>query len=136
VHDTTIPSRLLNPLMQTRHGTEYIPATAENLANDYAITRTDQDAFALRSQQRAAAAQSSGRLAAEIVPVTVDLGRGKTATVAADEHPRGDTTAADLARLRPITRPGGTVTAAPACWRSRHGCATPPPSAARRRRRG
>jgi acetyl-CoA acetyltransferase family protein len=111
IHDTTIGWRFVNPLMQARYGTESMPETAENLADDYAISRTDQDAFALRSQQRAAAAQASGRLAAEILPVTVDLGRGTTATVAADEHPRGDTSAADLARLRPIARPDGTVTA-------------------------
>ena len=110
VHDTTIGWRFINPKMARQYGTDSMPETAENLADDYGITRADQDAFALASQERTAAAQANGRLAAEIVPVTVSLGRGKTAEVSVDEHPRL-TTLADLARLKPITRADGTVTA-------------------------
>jgi acetyl-CoA acetyltransferase family protein len=88
-----------------------MPETAENLADEHGISRADQDAFALRSQKRAGAAQANGRLAQEIMPVTVDLGRGKSVVVERDEHPRTETALADLERLKPITRPGGTVTA-------------------------
>ena len=110
VHDTTIGWRFINPKMARQYGTDSMPETAENLADDYGITRADQDAFALASQEKTAAAQANGRLTAEIVPVTVSLGRGKTAEVSVDEHPRL-TTLADLARLKPITRADGTVTA-------------------------
>ncbi|MDF3853607.1 3-oxoadipyl-CoA thiolase [Paracoccus sp. P2] len=110
IHDTTIGWRFVNPRMQAQYGTDSMPETAQNLADDHAISREDQDAFALRSQQKAAAAQASGRLAQEILPVTVALGRGKTAEVTQDEHPRA-TTLEDLTRLKPITRPDGSVTA-------------------------
>jgi 3-oxoadipyl-CoA thiolase len=110
IHDTTIGWRFVNPKMQAQYGTDSMPETAQSLADEHAISREDQDAFALRSQERAAAAQASGRLGAEILPVTVRLGRGKTAEVTQDEHPRA-TTLADLARLKPITRPDGSVTA-------------------------
>ncbi|MEG4642328.1 3-oxoadipyl-CoA thiolase [Paracoccus sp. APAP_BH8] len=110
IHDTTIGWRFVNPRMQAQYGTDSMPETAQNLADDHAISREDQDAFALRSQQKAAAAQASGRLAQEILPVTVALGRGKTAEVTQDEHPRA-TTLEDLVRLKPITRPDGSVTA-------------------------
>ena len=111
VADTTIGWRFVNPKMQATYGTDSMPETAENLADDYGISRADQDAFALASQRKASAAQENGRLAREILPVTVDLGRGKTVEVARDEHPRGDTLPEDLAKLKPITRAGGTVTA-------------------------
>ncbi|MGL5116451.1 MAG: 3-oxoadipyl-CoA thiolase, partial [Beijerinckiaceae bacterium] len=111
VHDTTIGWRFVNPAMKARYGTDSMPETAENLADAHGISRADQDAFALRSQQRTGTAQANGRLAAEIMPVTVDLGRGKSMVVTQDEHPRADMTLADLERLKPITRPGGTVTA-------------------------
>lgn len=111
VHDTTIGWRFVNPKMQAAFGTDSMPETAENVADDYGVSRADQDAFALRSQDRAAAAIASGRLAEEIVPVTVTLGRGKTKEVAQDEHPRAGTTLDDLARLKPIVRADGTVTA-------------------------
>src|SRR5690606_18703445 len=91
IHDTTIGWRFVNPRMQAQYGTDAMPETAQNLADDHAISREDQDAFALRSQQKAAAAQASGRLAQEILPVTVALGRGKTAEVTQDEHPRATT---------------------------------------------
>ena len=110
VHDTTIGWRFVNPRMQAQYGTESMPETAQNLADDHGISREDQDAFALRSQDKVAAAQASGRLAQEILPVTVALGRGKTTEVAQDEHPRA-TTLADLAKLKPITRADGSVTA-------------------------
>ncbi|AUH32106.1 3-oxoadipyl-CoA thiolase [Paracoccus tegillarcae] len=110
IHDTTIGWRFVNPEMQAAYGTDSMPETAQNLADEQAISRADQDAFALRSQSRAAAAQDNGRLAAEIMPVTVPLGRGKTDTVTQDEHPRA-VSADDLARLRPITRPDGSITA-------------------------
>ncbi len=110
VHDTTIGWRFVNPKMKAAYGTDSMPETAQNLADEYGISRADQDAFALRSQALAAAAQANGRLGAEIVPVTVALGRGKTAEVTQDEHPRA-TTLEDLGRLKPITRPDGSVTA-------------------------
>ena len=111
IHDTTIGWRFVNPKMQARYGIDSMPETAENVARDFQVSRADQDAFALRSQQRTARAAGTGRLAAEILPITVPLGRGKTREVAADEHPRADTTANDLAGLRPVCGPGGSVTA-------------------------
>ena len=111
VHDTTIGWRFVNPKMQAEFGTHSMPETAENVADDHGISRADQDAFALRSQQKTQKAMESGRLDEEIEPVTVDLGRGKTQTVAQDEHPRADTSLADLERLRPIVRADGSVTA-------------------------
>ncbi|WP_034990820.1 3-oxoadipyl-CoA thiolase [Beijerinckia mobilis] len=110
IYDTTIGWRFVNPRIAAAYGTDSMPETAQNLADDYAVSREDQDAFALRSQERAAAAQASGRFAAEILPVEVPLGRGKSLDVLKDEHPRA-TTLADLARLKPITRPDGSITA-------------------------
>jgi len=109
IHDTTLGWRFVNPAMEEQFGTDSMPQTAENVARDYDVCRADQDAFALRSQQRAAKAQANGVLAAEIVPVEVPAGRGQTRLVEADEHPR-ETTAEKLAALRPLF-PGGTVTA-------------------------
>ncbi|MDV4145263.1 3-oxoadipyl-CoA thiolase [Shimia sp. FJ5] len=111
VHDTTIGWRFVNPRMHADWGTESMPETAENVADDHAISREDQDRFALRSQQRAEAAMASDRFSEEIAPVTVALGRGKTQDVTQDEHPRAGSTLEDLTRLRPIVRPDGTVTA-------------------------
>ncbi|MFP1644737.1 3-oxoadipyl-CoA thiolase [Pontitalea aquivivens] len=111
IYDTTIGWRFVNPTMKAQYGIESMPETAENVADDYAISRADQDAFALRSQQRAGVAMASGRFAREIVPVTVQLGRGKILEVAQDEHPRPGTALADLQKLRSITRPDGSVTA-------------------------
>ncbi|MFG1184701.1 3-oxoadipyl-CoA thiolase [Xanthobacter aminoxidans] len=110
IHDTTIGWRFVNPRMAQDYGTESMPETAQNLADEHGISREDQDAFALRSQEKAAAAQVNGRLAMEILPVSVPVGRGKTEEVMKDEHPRA-TTLSDLARLKPITRPDGSVTA-------------------------
>ena len=110
VYDTTIGWRFVNPRMQALYGTDSMPETAENVAKDFAISRADQDGFALRSQDRAARAQANGRLAAEITPVTVPAGKGKVQEITQDEHPRA-TSLADLGRLKPIVHPGGTVTA-------------------------
>lgn len=110
VYDTTIGWRFVNPLMKAVHGVDSMPETAENVAEDFGIARADQDAFALRSQQRAAAAQASGRLAAEIVPVSIPQRKGEPLIVDADEHPRMTSIEA-LSALKPIVRPGGTVTA-------------------------
>jgi acetyl-CoA acyltransferase len=110
IHDTTIGWRFVNPALAARYGTDSMPETAETVAAEHGVSRADQDAFALLSQERAALAQANGRLGAEIVAVDVPAGRGRTETVAADEHPRA-TTAEALATLRPILREGGTVTA-------------------------
>jgi acetyl-CoA C-acetyltransferase len=109
IHDTTIGWRFVNPVMRERFGTDSMPETADNLAADLDISREDQDAFALRSQHRAAKAIGSGRLAREILPVTIPQRRGAPVVVDTDEHPRATSLAA-LAKLRPIN-PGGTVTA-------------------------
>lgn len=111
VHDTTIGWRFVNPAMKAAYGVDSMPETAENVADDYDINRADQDAFALRSQEKAAAAMSNGRLAQEIVPVTIPQRKGDPKVVEADEHPRAGTTLEALAKLRPIVRPEGTVTA-------------------------
>jgi acetyl-CoA C-acetyltransferase len=110
IFDTTIGWRFVNPAMQAAYGTDAMPETAENVAQEYQISRADQDAFAWRSQARAAAAQANGRLAAEIVPVPVTQRKGPAVAVAQDEHPRATTIEA-LAALKPIVRPDGTVTA-------------------------
>jgi len=110
LHDTTIGWRFVNPAMQALSGTDSMPETGENVAADFAISREDQDAFALRSQQRAAAAQAAGFFAREIVPVAVPHRKGES-IVDTDEHPRPDTSLDMLARLKPVVRPGGTVTA-------------------------
>jgi 3-oxoadipyl-CoA thiolase len=110
LEDTTLGWRFVNPEIQRRFGVDSMAETAENVAAEYGVARADQDAFALRSQQRAAAAQRSGRLADEIIPVVIPQRKG-TITVATDEHPRPDTTLEALAKLPPIVRAGGTVTA-------------------------
>ncbi|WP_370343671.1 3-oxoadipyl-CoA thiolase [Pararhodobacter marinus] len=110
VYDTTIGWRFVNPLMKAQYGVDSMPETAENVAVDHSVARADQDAFALRSQQKAAAAQANGRLAKEITPVEVKS-RKATTLVDTDEHPRASTTLDDLARLRPIVTADGTVTA-------------------------
>lgn len=109
IFDTTIGWRFVNPAMRKAHGVDSMPETAENVAADHGIGREDQDAFALRSQQRAAAAQASGFLAGEITPVEIPGKAGPT-LVERDEHPR-ETTLEALAKLKPVVREGGTVTA-------------------------
>jgi acetyl-CoA acyltransferase len=110
LYDTTIGWRFVNPLLKERFGTDSMPETAENVAADYRIGREDQDRFALRSQQRALAAQQAGRLAQEIVPVTIPGRKGEATVVDADEHPRATSLEA-LARLPTPFRAGGSVTA-------------------------
>jgi len=110
IEDTTIGWRFVNPLMKAKYGVDSMPETAENVAAQFDIARADQDAFALRSQQRAAAAIAAGRLAEEIVPVTMEARKGDPVVVSLDEHPRGTTLEA-LAKLKGIVRPDGTVTA-------------------------
>ncbi|MCW0456817.1 3-oxoadipyl-CoA thiolase [Xanthomonas sacchari] len=112
LEDTTMGWRFVNPKLQQLYGVELMGETAENVAARYGISREDQDAFALRSQQRTAAAQAAGFFDGEIVPVTAPgRKRGETVEVSVDEHPRADTTLEALARLKPIFRQSGTVTA-------------------------
>ncbi|MCV3768305.1 3-oxoadipyl-CoA thiolase [Rhizobium sp. TRM95796] len=110
IHDTTIGWRFVNPLMKKQYGVDSMPETAENVADDYRVSREDQDAFAVRSQAKAAAAQANGRLAREITPVTIPQKKGDAIIVDRDEHPRATTMEA-LAKLRPIVRADGTITA-------------------------
>jgi len=109
IFDTTIGWRFVNPAMRAAYGVDSMPETAENVATDYAISRADQDAFALRSQDRAAAAIKAGFFEGEITPVEIP-GKGGPTIVDRDEHPR-ETTLEALARLKPIVRPDGTITA-------------------------
>ena len=112
LEDTTMGWRFVNPALDRVYGTETMPRTAENVAQDHRISRADQDAFALRSQQRAAAARLKGFHTGEIVPVTAPgRKRGETIEVAVDEHPRADTTMEALAKLKPLFGPNATVTA-------------------------
>lgn len=111
VFDTTIGWRFVNPMLKAQYGTDSMPETAENVAAQYQITRADQDAFALRSQQRAGRAIQTGFFAEEIVPVHTRDMAGKPVTVKQDEHPRAQTTLEDLARLKAPFRENGTVTA-------------------------
>jgi acetyl-CoA acetyltransferase family protein len=110
IYDTTIGWRFVNPKMRDAYGDDTMPSTGENVAQDFQISREDQDAFALRSQEKAAAAQANGRLAAEIVAVEIPQRKGDPLVVDRDEHPRA-TTLESLTKLRPIVRPDGTVTA-------------------------
>ena len=111
IYDTTIGWRFINPLIKSQYGVDSMPETGENVAADFNVSREDQDAFALRSQKKAAAAQSNGRLAQEIVPVTIPKRKGDPVVVDKDEHPRGDTTLEQLAKLPTPFRKDGTVTA-------------------------
>ncbi|CAD6536924.1 Beta-ketoadipyl-CoA thiolase [Paraburkholderia kirstenboschensis] len=110
IYDTTIGWRFVNPLMKQMYGVDSMPETGENVATDYNISRADQDAFALRSQQKAARAQKDGTLAQEIVGVTIAQKKGDPVTVSQDEHPR-ETSLEALAKLKGVVRPDGTVTA-------------------------
>ena len=111
LEDTTMGWRLVNPALDRLYGTETMPRTAENVAEDHAISRADQDEFALRSQQRTAAAQARGFFAEEIIPVAIPSRKGETVETTLDEHPRASTTLADLQKLKPLFGPEGTVTA-------------------------
>ncbi|XKM43975.1 3-oxoadipyl-CoA thiolase (plasmid) [Rhizobium ruizarguesonis] len=111
IHDTTIGWRFVNPLMKKQYGVDSMPETGENVAEDYHVSREDQDAFAVRSQAKAAAAQANGRLAKEITPVSIPQRKGDPVVVDKDEHPRA-TTIETLAKLAtPFKKEGGTVTA-------------------------
>jgi 3-oxoadipyl-CoA thiolase len=110
IYDTTIGWRFVNPLMRKLVGVDSMPETGENVATDYKVSREDQDAFALRSQQKAARAQMDGTLAQEIVPVSIAQKKGDPVLVSQDEHPR-ETSLEALAKLKGVVRPDGTVTA-------------------------
>ncbi|SOH93778.1 acetyl-CoA acyltransferase [Monaibacterium marinum] len=111
VHDTTIGWRFVNKLMQDQYGVDSMPETAENVAEDFSISREDQDRFALRSQQRAGAAQESGRLAREITPVEIPQRKGDPVVISMDEHLRPSTTFEALQKLRAFVKADGTITA-------------------------
>jgi hypothetical protein len=111
IEDTTIGWRFVNPRMKAQYGIDSMPETAENVAREFGIARGDQDAFALRSQQRWAAAHAAGVFKDEIVPVTIHGRKGESHVFDTDEHPRPDTTLESLARLKGVVTPDGTVTA-------------------------
>jgi 3-oxoadipyl-CoA thiolase len=111
IFDTTIGWRFINPLMREKYGVDAMPETGENVAQDFQISRADQDAFAIRSQQNAGKAIATGYFAEEIIPVMVPGGKAGPIAVDKDEHPRPETTLEGLAKLRPIVRKDGTVTA-------------------------
>lgn len=111
IYDTTIGWRFVNPLLKSQYGIDSMPETAENVAEEFSISREDQDKFALRSQQRAARAQETGRFTEEIVPVMIPKRKGDPALVDKDEHPRGSTSLDSLSGLRTPFRENGTVTA-------------------------
>lgn len=111
VFDTTIGWRFVNKMMKAQYGVDSMPETAENVAEDFGINRADQDAFALRSQQKAGAAMAAGRLAQEIVPVSIPQRRGDPILVSEDEHPRPSTTLEALQKLKSFVKSDGTVTA-------------------------
>ncbi|MBB3878855.1 3-oxoadipyl-CoA thiolase [Sphingomonas pseudosanguinis] len=110
IEDTTLGWRFVNPAMRAAYGVDTMPETAENVAAEWRVTREEQDAFALRSQEKTAAAQANGRLAAEIVPVTIPQRKGEAIVFDRDEHPRASDMAT-LGRLKPVVRADGTVTA-------------------------
>jgi len=109
VFDTTIGWRFVNPVMKQMYGTDSMPETAENVAQEFGVSRADQDAFALRSQAKASAAQKSGRLAKEIVTITIAAKKGEAVVVDRDEHPR-ETSMEALGKLKGVVKPDGTVT--------------------------
>ena len=111
IEDTTIGWRFVNPLMKAKYGVDSMAETAENVAGEYKIARADQDAFALRSQQRWGAANARGFFKPHVIPVTLAQKKGDPRIVAVDEHPRPDTTLEALSRLKPIVKEGGTITA-------------------------
>jgi acetyl-CoA acyltransferase len=123
LEDTTIGWRFINPLMKAKYGVDSMPETGEIVAEEFHVSREDQDAFALRSQQRAVAAMRSGLLAQEIVPVPIPQKKGDAVLFSADEHPRADTSLAALAKLPGIVKPGGTVTAGNAAGVNDGACA-------------
>ena len=135
VYDSTIGWRFINPRMKALYGIDQMPETAENVADDYKISRADQDAFALRSQQRAVAAQAAGRFKDEISPVTLAQKKGDPVVIAKDEHPR-ETSLESLAKLKPIVKESGSVTAGNASGVNDGSCALLIASADRARQFG
>src|SRR6266850_2598523 len=111
MEDTTIGWRFINPCMKATYGVDSMPETGENVAEEFHVSRKDQDLFALRSQQRAAEAIQSGRLRQEIVAVPIPQKRGDPFLFSEDEHPRPDTTLEKLSKLKPVVKPDGTITA-------------------------
>jgi 3-oxoadipyl-CoA thiolase len=111
LEDTTLGWRFVNPVLKAKYGTDSMPETGEIVAEEYRVSREDQDAFALRSQQRAADAMRGGRLAEQIVNVRIPQKKGECVLVREDEHPRPDTTLEALAKLKSVVKPGGTITA-------------------------
>jgi acetyl-CoA acyltransferase len=111
IFDTTIGWRFVNPLMKSKYGVDSMPETAENVAEDFDVSREDQDAFALRTQQRWAKAHSAGFFADEVIPVSIPQKKGDPKAFIADEHPRPETTLDVLTKLKPVVKPEGTVTA-------------------------
>ncbi len=111
IEDTTIGWRFVNPLLKAKYGIDSMPETAENVAVQFGIARADQDAFAIRSQQRWAAAHAAGYFAKELIPVSIPSKKGDPVLFTADEHPRPETTLATLAKLKGVVKPDGTVTA-------------------------
>lgn len=111
LEDTTLGWRFVNPAMKALYGTDSMPQTGENVAEEFGISRSDQDAFAYRSQQRTAAAMKNGALGQEITPVTITPRKGPPIAIDKDEHPRPDTTLEGLAELKPVVKSNGTVTA-------------------------
>ncbi|RJG08410.1 3-oxoadipyl-CoA thiolase [Massilia cavernae] len=111
IEDTTMGWRFVNPLMKAKYGIDSMPATAENVAKEFGVSRADQDAFALRSQQRWARANAAGVFKEEIVPVTIPMKKGESRVFDTDEHPRSDTSIEMLAKLKGVVTPDGTVTA-------------------------
>ena len=111
IFDTTIGWRFVNPSMKSRYGTDSMPQTAENVAEDFRVSRADQDAFALRTQQRWAKAHAAGFFQCELIPVSIPQKKGDPKRFDTDEHPRPDTTLDALDKLQPIVKPNGTITA-------------------------
>jgi 3-oxoadipyl-CoA thiolase len=111
IYDTTIGWRFVNPLMKSRYGVDSMPETAENVAEEFNVARADQDAFSFRTQQRWAQAHAAGFFDCEVTPVFVPQKKGDPQKFDTDEHPRPDTTLEALARLKPVVKPNGTVTA-------------------------
>jgi acetyl-CoA acyltransferase len=111
LEDTTLGWRFVNPVLKAKYGTDSMPETGEIVAEEYRVSREDQDAFALRSQRRAGDAMRGGRLAEEIVNVPIPQKKGELVLVREDEHPRPDTTLEALAKLKAVVKPGGTITA-------------------------
>jgi len=111
IFDTTIGWRFVNPLIKSKYGVDSMPETAENVAEDFKVSREDQDAFAFRTQQRWAKAHANGYFADELIPVSIPQKKGDPKMVDTDEHPRPDTTLEALAKLKPVVKPAGTVTA-------------------------